>query len=191
MSGKIVIFSGYAGAGKNTNINKLLSEIRGLNYIPSVTTRSMREGESERKPYFFRDLRDLEELKQKGSFIESENIHGNWYGTLQDKYDEVLSKGEIIVKDIDVNGAMEFKKRYGNLVHLVFIRPSNDLEVIDRMRDRGDLEEEINKRKDRIKYESSYIKYFDDVVINDEIDVAVEKSKKIIRGIVNEESKGV
>lgn len=180
VEGQILVFSGYAGAGKNTVINELLNKYRDLKYIPSVTTRDKREGETEGRPYFFRSREVFEELMKQGMFIESEKVHGNWYGTIKSKYDECLEKGNIVIKDIDVNGAMEFKRLYGNKVCMVFIKPTEDREVINRMRLRGDSEEEIKKRMMRISYESAFIDRFDTVVINDDIGDAVKQCERII-----------
>lgn len=185
MSGKIIVFSGYAGAGKNTVINELMSRISGFTYIPSVTTREKRTGESEGNPYFFKTLGEFLFLKESGKFIETENIHGNWYGTLSTKYEDFLKEDKIILKDIGVEGALKFKEFFGESVCLIFIKPSNDFTVLDRMKARGDSLEDICNRKKRIYYESSFIKHFDSIVINDDLDYAVDKSEEIIKNFLN------
>src|SRR5690625_3833612 len=149
MLGKIILFSGYAGAGKNTIINELLKRDEDLCYMPSVTTRKKRMGERDGSPYIFLDEDVFFKKRQQEEFVEAEKIHGNWYGTLSESYEKGLNEGSIIVKDIDVNGAMEFKKLYGDKVYLVFIKPTDELDVIKRMIVRGDSEEEIDIRKER------------------------------------------
>ncbi|WP_080875489.1 guanylate kinase [Oceanobacillus timonensis] len=180
MSGEIIVFSGYAGAGKNSIINEILKKFKELEYIPSVTTRKMREGESSGNPYYFFDLDQFNEARINGKFIEAENIHGNWYGTIKDKYEESMNKGHKIIKDIDVNGAIRFKELFGDNVYLVFVKPSNDKDVIDRMVKRGDSKDDIEKRIERIEYEKSLEKFFDTTIINDNLEEAVKQAEKVV-----------
>src|SRR5699024_8029081 len=122
MVGKIIIFSGYAGTGKNTIINALQDRDKELVYIPSVTTRKKRKDEREGQQYYYVTEEFFNKKVKEGKFIEYENIHGSYYGTLKDKYLKELKKGKIIIKDIDVKGALNFKKEFGDKVVTIFVK---------------------------------------------------------------------
>lgn len=133
MSGKIIIFSGFSGVGKNTIINELRKKYPSLLYIPSMTTRSMREGESEGIPYFFVSKEEFKNRIANDFFIEYESVHENWYGTPKDKYYDALAQNQIVIKDIDVNGALRMKQEFKGDVLLVYIEPPSVDELKERL----------------------------------------------------------
>lgn len=188
MDGKIVVFAGYAGAGKNSIIKGLLESGSGYTYIPSVTTREMRVGESEGSPYYFKGAEDFEKLARDNRFLETERIHGNWYGSLVDKYEESLALGNVILKDIGVEGALRMREMFGEDVVLVFVTPTRIEDVVDRMRDRGDREKDIQKRRARIAYEKSFMEKFDYVVVNDVLSDAVAECIGVLEGLTLKKS---
>lgn len=175
LGGKVIVFAGYAGAGKNSIIKELLVRDSRFTYIPSVTTREKREGESEGSPYYYRTLEEFKALEDRKRFLESESIHGNWYGSLIDKYEEKLESGAIVLKDIGVEGALRMREIFGDDAVLVFITPTDVNDVENRMRLRGDSENDIVTRQKRVAYEKSFIDKFDHVVVNDVLEDAVEK----------------
>lgn|SRR5699024_1326292 len=183
MVGKIIIFSGYAGTGKNTIINALQDRDKELVYIPSVTTRKKRKGEREGHPYYYVTEEFFNKKVKEGKFIEYENIHGSYYGTLKDKYLKELKKGKIIIKDIDVKGALNFKKEFGDKVVTIFVKPLEDEEVIKRMYERGDTEKDIEKRKERISFEKGFINKFDYVLINDILRDTIKEGEELVDSI--------
>lgn len=186
MSGKIIIFSGFSGVGKNTIINELRILYPDLLYIPSMTTRSMREGESEGVPYFFVSKEEFMERIKKNYFIEYEQVHENWYGTPKDKYYEAIENDQLVIKDIDVNGALNMKKEFGEHVVLVYIEPPSVEELKQRLEHRGDNMDDIIKRLKRIDYEASQKPNFDEVVVNDDLQKAIKKCEEIIVKITKE-----
>lgn len=177
---KIFILSGFAGAGKNAIISNLLEMDPSLTYIPSYTTRPKREGESQGHPYQFVPMEQFQHMIGKNDFIEYEEVHGNLYGTPMSSYELAFKEGKTIVKDIDVNGAVKFQERFPQAV-LIFIQPTNPEDVLERMRKRGDSEEDIVKRMQRIDYELQLKKEFTYTVFNDELAQATKKCLDIIR----------
>lgn len=180
MSGKIVVLSGFSGVGKNTIINSLRGSYPSLVYIPSMTTRDMREGESEGFPYFFVSKEEFKERIEKNYFIEYEGIHGNWYGTPKDKYYEAIQENSLVVKDIDVNGAISMKEEFGKSTLLVYIEPPSIEALKQRLIDRGDNMDDIIRRLKRVDFEASKKPFFDETVVNDKLDNAIRQCESII-----------
>lgn len=180
MSGKIIVLSGFSGVGKNTIINSLRGSYPSLVYIPSMTTRDMREGESEGFPYFFVSKEEFKERIEKNYFIEYEGIHGNWYGTPKDKYYEAIQQNLLVVKDIDVNGAISMKEEFGKSTLLVYIEPPSIKELKQRLIDRGDDMDDIIRRLKRVDFEASKKPYFDETVVNDKLENAIRQCEEII-----------
>jgi guanylate kinase len=190
--GKIFIISGPSGAGKNTLINELKRTTDlDLVYIPSFTTRAMREGESQGNPYHFLSPRTFMEMVQRGEFLEYEQIHGNFYGTHLLTYRDAVEKGKYVIKDIDVNGALNFKKAFNDKVVLIYVRPTS-LDVLkDRLVGRGDDQTDIEVRLKRIDWEESRGSLFDFVIYNDDLEHAVNKLKDIILTFMNAEEAAI
>jgi guanylate kinase len=183
--GKIFILSGPSGAGKNTLINQILTLDLGLHYIPSFTTREMRKGETQGDPYYFVDLDSFQNMIDNGEFLEYEKIHGNYYGTHWKSYEYAIQNGYDVIKDIDVNGALNFKEVFPGDVVLIYIRPSS-LEILkDRLMMRGDDPKDIQIRLNRIQLEESKQNRFDYTVYNDDLMKAVEETRRIIESYKN------
>ena len=181
-NGALFIMSGPSGAGKNTLINSLKEHYDlGLTFIPSFATRLKRPGEVEGNPYFFVDVPEFEEMAARGEFLEYEKIHGNYYGTHLKTYQKTLDEGNNVIKDIDVNGALNMKRVFGDSVVLLYIRPSSLSALEGRLHHRGDADDEIRRRLDRLKYEESLSEQFDYLIFNDDIPTATAELAQIIR----------
>ena len=105
-----IVMSAPSGCGKSTLIDMLLQEYHDIVYSISCTTRAPREGEEDGIDYHFMEKPRFEELVAEGAFIESANVHGNWYGTLKAPIEEVLREGNSMIMDIDVQGAANVRK---------------------------------------------------------------------------------
>lgn len=178
---KVILLTGHSGTGKSTIINYLKNTYKDIEHIPSVTTREKRDGETEGNPYYFISVDEFIKREEENDLIESEYIHGNWYGTIRSLYEEKMREGKIIVKDIGVEGVLNFQKALTNDVLTVFIKSKSVKDLKNRLKKRGDDKEEINKRLERVEYERSYVTFFDEVMINGEW----ENTKKRIIELMN------
>lgn len=181
--GKLFILSGYSGTGKNTIISGLMRDLNNtLTYIPSYTTREMRvhDNETQGSPYNFVSEEQFRKMVENKKFIEYNVIHNNMYGTPVDEYKEAINNGEIIVKDIDVEGAVRMKELFGADACLVFVEPPSLEELYSRLNNRGDSKEQIDLRMKRIDFEKGYKRAFDYTIVNDDLDYAISDLLAII-----------
>lgn len=186
----LVIFSGCSGVGKNTLIQGLLEDKEKYEYFPSCTTRDMRPGEEEGNPYHF--LREEEFLKMldAGDFYEHETIHNHLYGTSKKILGEHMKSGRILLKDIDVNGALNLSRilKDDTKIITLFVTVDSVNELVRRLRKRGDKEEDIELRTHRFAEENAKMPYYGYTVYNNALEEAVEVCGRLIR-FASEEKK--
>lgn len=194
-SGLLIVLSGPSGAGKGTLCQELRKEMPHLHYSVSVTTRPPRPGEVEGVNYHYITKEKFEQMLANNEFLEWAKVYDNYYGTPKKKVMEVLERGEDIILEIDIQGAMQIKKQFPEGV-FIFIVPPSLQELEKRIIKRGtDSAEVIKKRLSCVLDELSYVSEYDYIVVNDEVPKAVEKLKAIIvaekcrpqRGIFNVE----
>lgn len=181
--GLLVIISSPSGGGKSTIIKELMNQNpdRDFKYSVSATTRKPRTGEINGKHYIFYSEEEFLEHVKKEEFLEWEHVHQYYYGTLKKNIDQWLTENKIVLLDIDVNGALQIKKKYPDNSIAIFIEPPSEAELISRLKKRKtDSLEEINKRLTRIPLEMNKKNQFDYKVINHKIQTTVEQVKKII-----------
>ena len=175
MDGLLIVMSGFSGAGKGTVMKKLLSEYDNYVFSVSMTTRKPREGEVDGREYFFVDRKTFEENIAKDGFVEYAEYCGNYYGTPKAYIIEQLKQGKNVLLDIEVQGAMQIKEKYPDVL-MVFITPPSIEVLISRLRARGtESEEVIRKRVERAKVESTFMDKYEYLVINDDLDKAVKE----------------
>ena len=175
-----VVISGPSGVGKTTLVEALVGRDPLLLSSVSTTTRPPREGEKEGESYSFVDSAEFERLK-KDQLIEWAQVHGHFYGTPRHFVDKALARGRDVVLNIDVQGGKEVKKGFPEAV-LIFILPPSLGELGDRIRQRGtDFAGEIEKRLDNARQEIGEMAAYDYVVVNDDIEQAVDDLQAIIR----------
>ncbi len=184
--GKLFVFSAPSGAGKTTIVRRTLKNFPELVFSISATTRNRREKEIDGKDYFFIAEEDFKSKVEKNEFVEWEQFYGYHYGTLKSFVDDTLASGNDLVLEVDVKGALNIKKCYPEAI-MIFIKPPS-LEVLKkRLVDRQtETEEDLKKRFARMEMELQHENYFDYVVVNDELERAVEEVKNIIN-ILNRE----
>ena len=146
----------------------------------SSTTREKRPQEKEGKDYFFLSKDQFNENVQNDDFLEYEEVHGDFYGTLKNRVEELVDRGKTVIFDIDVKGAISIKKKYPEAI-LLFIKPPSLEELKVRLSKRkSENEEAINKRLGRIEFEYEQAEKFDYVIINDNLNHTIEQIEDLI-----------
>lgn len=186
--GKIIVISAPSGCGKSTIINKILDEGElDLRFSVSATNRQPRSGEENGVHYHFLSTDEFRDAVAAGEFLEWEEVYpGRYYGTLRREIDRQIDAGANVVLDIDVKGALNVKKMYGDAARTLFIQPPSIDELRRRLESRGtDAPDVIDTRIDRAAYELSLAPQFDTTVVNDDLDTAVANTKQAITDFIS------
>ena len=192
MEGKLIIFAAPSGSGKSTIINSIMAdggdEELNLHFSISATSRAPRGEEKNGVEYFFLTPDEFRQKIANDEFIEYEEVYTDkFYGTLKSQVDKQLAAGENVVFDVDVNGAMNIKKIYGNRALSIFIQPPSIEELRCRLEKRAtDAPEVIEQRIERAKYELSQAEHFDEVVINDNLEIAQVEARALVEDFLEE-----
>ncbi len=191
MEGNVFIFSAPSGSGKSTIINYLLREIPNLQFSVSATSRPPRGAEKDGVEYFFLSPDNFKAKIEAGEFLEYEEVYpGRFYGTLKAPVDAMLRLGKNVVFDVDVLGACNIKKAYGNRALSIFIMPPSIDELRKRLESRGtESQQAITQRIERAEYELSFASKFDATVINDDIETAQREVAQIVMAFINRQDK--
>ncbi len=179
MEGKVIIFSAPSGSGKSTIINRLMQHPElHLAFSISCTSRKPRGTERDGVEYFFLSPEEFRRRIDAGDFLEYEEVYKDrYYGTLKQQVDLQLSKGQNVVLDIDVKGGCRVKQHYGDKALSVFIKPPSVEALRSRLEGRGtDSKEVIADRIARASYELGFADKYDRVVVNDDLDAAVDET---------------
>ena len=179
--GLLIVFSGPSRVGKGTVRQEIFSTPdHKFEYSVSMTTRQKRPGEVDGVDYFFRTREEFEELIKNGQMLEYAEYVGNYYGTPLTYVNETLDKGIDVFLEIEVQGALQVKKKVPDGV-FIFLTPPDLDELKDRLVGRGtDSEEVIRQRIERAKEEIALMREYDYAVVNDEVPLAAERVKRII-----------
>lgn len=185
--GKIIIFSAPSGSGKTTILNRVREVYDNLEFSVSCTTREPRENEVDGKAYYFITVEKFQEKIQSDEFVEYEEVYpGIFYGTLKSEIENKLAAGINVAFDVDIHGGLNLKNFFGDRALSVFIQPPSIEELRRRLVARGtDSEEVIETRIERAAYELSRADEFDTVVVNDNLETAVEEALKVVGDFLN------
>ena len=179
--GFLLVISGPSGCGKGTVSKSLLERNEDIVFSISSTTRKKRIGEKDGVNYFFTSKNDFNQKIEDNEFLEHAFVHNNYYGTPRDFVLKEIEKGEIVLLEIDVQGAMQVKKNYKNVV-FVFLLPPTMAELKDRITKRGtETPEDIQRRFDNAFEELNFVGEYDYFVVNDKVTNAVSDIENIIR----------
>ena len=178
----VLIVSGPSGSGKSTLVEKIL-EVPGTLLSVSCTTRSPRKTESDGKWYNFVTEGEFQQMVERGEFLEYAQVFGkNWYGTPRKWLEEAQAKKKDLVLEIDVQGALQVKRKLPGAV-AVFVLPPSRAELERRIRARGqDSEDEIQRRLERARQEMLNYSSYDFAIINDDLERAGREVQAIALG---------
>lgn len=186
--GKLVIVSGFSGAGKGTIMKKLVSEKDNYALSVSATTRKPREGEVEGNSYFFKTVKEFEQMIKENAFLEYARYVDNYYGTPKAFVEQMMNEGKDVLLEIEIQGAMKVKKAYPDAI-LIFITTKDAKTLRQRLIGRGtETEDVINKRLVRAKEEALGVEDYNYIVVNDILEDCVETVDRIVRSEHNRTS---
>lgn len=175
----LFVISGPSGCGKSTLVRQVMSRVAGVDFSISHTTRKRRDSEQDKKDYYFISRAEFEELIKEDRFAEWAKVHGYYYGTSKREIETKAGKKDLLL-DIDVQGAQQLKKKYKKAV-FVFILPPVYKELKARLEKRGDVSRKaIEKRLATAKKEIRAYHGFDYIVINDDLETAVEELASVV-----------
>ncbi len=184
----LITISGMSGSGKNTVMNTLTQKVNNIKILnqSTATTRSPRGDNNQ--TYIHISKEQFEKAIKDGCFIEYELVHDNYYGTLKQAFIKVeQDKENDYIRDIDVKGVLSLKKYFKDKLKIVSIfLDVPEEELRERLKQRGETEEQIEKRLSRGELEKSYKKYYDLVIENTDLEKTV---KEIIEFIKTEKAK--
>jgi guanylate kinase len=177
--GLLFVLSGPSGVGKGTVCKSLRQQESRLKYSISMTTRSPREGEEHGVHYFFSTKEKFKQMIEEKKLLEWAEYVGNYYGTPIDYVQETLDKGDDVILEIEVQGAMQVRENYPEAI-FIFLMPPSLSELRNRIVGRGtETEDLINNRLSVAKDEIEMMSHYDYVVENDEVELAIERIKAI------------
>lgn len=179
--GFLMVLSGPSGVGKGTVCDALLKENLDIKYSISATTRKMRPTEENGKNYFFYSEDEFKKMVEDGKMLEYAKVHGNFYGTPKDFVLKSIENGEVVILEIDVQGAMKVKENYPDAA-FVFLLPPDFNELRKRIVNRNTEDKEtIDLRMKNAQDEVKFINEYDYAVVNEDVKDTVEKIKAIIQ----------
>jgi guanylate kinase len=186
-SKKAIIFSAPSGAGKTTIVKHLLDRLPKLSFSISACSRKARVNEIHAQDYYFLSLEEFKEGINNNRFLEWEEVYPNlYYGTLLDEIERIWNNGKTIIFDVDVQGGIALKKHFGNQALAVFVSPPSLNILEQRLRGRGtESEEDLQKRINKAEDELSFKDKFDEVLINDTLDVSCDKALQLTQDFLN------
>jgi len=181
--GKLIVFSAPSGSGKTTIVHYLLAQKElNLAFSISATSRKKRGEEIDGKDYYFISIKKFKKLIEKNKFVESEEVYkDNYYGTLKKEVKRLRNEGKNVIFDIDVIGGLNIKKKFVKKALAIFVQPPSLEEMERRLRNRKtDTEEKIIERVAKAKKELDYAKYFDIILINDDLEQAKKEAYQLV-----------
>jgi len=169
-----------SGAGKSSLVNALLARDDDICLSVSCTTRPPRPGEVDGREYHFIDLAEFRRRKDQGEFLESAEVHGNFYATSRREIENRLAQGKDVLLEIDWQGARQVRAIFANAVGIFILPPSIDA-LDERLHKRGqDSPSVIKRRLLAAGSEIAHAPEFDYVIINQNFDEALGELQAVV-----------
>lgn len=188
MNGKLVIFSAPSGAGKTTIVRNVLKSELPLEFSVSATSRKKRENETDGIDYYFLTPDSFRERVLNGEFIEWEEVYtDHLYGTLRSEIERIWQSGKSVIFDVDVAGALNLKKMYGNRAIAIFVMPPSAGELERRLKGRGtESDEKISLRMAKAEEEIARAGEFDCIVVNKDLEEATSQAISLVTDFLDQ-----
>ena len=179
--GILVVLSGFSGSGKGTLVKRLLEEYDNYALSISMTTRLPRPGEEHGKSYFFVTKEEFTSTIERDGLLEYAQYCDNFYGTPKAYVEEQLANGKDVILEIEVQGALQIKKKFPETL-LLFVTPPSAKVLKERLAGRGtETEEVINKRMRRAAEEADSMALYDNIIVNDDLEACVKYTHNVIQ----------
>ena len=163
-------------------IKEVLKTTPDIGYSVSYTTRPVRPGEEDGRDYFFVSIAEFSELILKDEFLEYAEVHGNFYGTSKTRVNEEIGNGRDVILEIDVQGALQVKKKFEDAVS-IFILPPSMAVLRQRLLSRAsDAPDEIQRRLQKVKEEVWSYREYAYIVRNDDLTRSLHDLESIFLG---------
>lgn len=177
--GILFIISAPSGAGKTTLCKQITSSVSGVWHSISCTTRKPRPGEEDGREYFFVDEKSFHDMVARNEFMEYAHVYGNWYGTPRKMLLDKMEQGFDVLLEIDVQGALQIKKKFVDAVYIFILPPS--MEVLRaRLQSRAsDSPEEIVRRLQKVKEEVWSFREYYYIVRNEDLTRSLRELESI------------
>ncbi len=180
MTGKLYVVAAPSGAGKTTLVRLLLEREPEVQLSISYTTRGPRPGEMDGREYHFVDVAAFRAMMARGDFLESAEVHGNFYGTSKVWIGEQLAAGRDVLLEIDWQGAQQVRGVFPGAIG-VFILPPSMEELTRRLTGRGtDSADVIERRLAAAQAEMRHVGEFDYVIINNSLEQALDDLRAVV-----------
>lgn len=181
MQGKLIVVSGFSGAGKGTVMKMLTEQYDDYALSVSATTRKPREGEQEGVSYFFKTISEFEEMIKNDELVEYARYVDNYYGTPKKFVMDCLNEGKNVLLEIEIQGALKIKEKFPDAI-LIFITTKDCETLRNRLIGRGtETPDVIEKRLKRAAEEADSAEKYDYIIINDELSECVKTVDRIIK----------
>lgn len=178
--GMLIVVSSPSGGGKGTLIDRVLKVVEGVRYSISYTTRAPRGSEQNGREYFFVSPAQFEEMIQRDEFLEWANVYGHLYGTQREQVERERAAGADIILEIDVQGANSIRHKAADPVTVFILPPSFELLRQRLVARKTDSPADLEKRLRGAPSEVEQYKYFDYVILNDDINRASAQLASVI-----------
>jgi guanylate kinase len=179
---KAIIIAAPSGSGKTSIVKELLKKNLNIKFSVSATTRPIRYNEIDGKDYHFLTVDEFHRRIDRNEFMEYQEVYsGLYYGTLNSELDKIWYSGNIVLFDVDVVGGQNLKNILGDSAISIFIKPPDMESLKERLVKRStETEESLRIRLNKAIHELEYQKYYDYVIVNDNLERAVDEIKNLI-----------